>query len=171
MGLGDDLPDLPALRRPLRLLTTTHPQTVAIVGSRFGVDQTKVEAFCASLFEKYPQTVVISGGAKGTDTFAEQAWRKLGGEVVSLRVKEHPHGGFGVMRYELRDHPLSTVYDLTLQGHPTWEEAEGALFYRSMLVADEAEVAAVFWNGKSAGTRWTMDFFKGRKKPVYMIAG
>ena len=113
--------------------------------------------------------MVISGGAKGADTFAEQAWRARGGEVISLRAKEHPNGGFGVMRYELRDHPLSTVFDLSLMGHPTWETIEGALFYRNMLIADEAERAVVFWNGRSAGTRLMLDLMRGREKPCHQM--
>ena len=143
--------------------------SVAIVGSRYGVDQTKVEAFCAALHSKYPDTVVISGGAKGTDTFAEQAWRALGGTVISLRVKEHPFGGFGVMRFELREYPLATAFDLTLQGHPTWQEPEGALFYRNMLIADECERGVVFWNGRSGGTRLMIDLLRGRKKPWHQM--
>lgn len=133
------------------------------------MDQTKVESFLRALHEKHPDTVVVSGGAKGADQFAEVAWRALDGQVISYRAKEHPSGGFGIMRYDLREYPTSSVWDLTLGGHPTWETIEGALFYRNMLIADEVERAVVFWNGRSSGTRNMMDLMRGRKKPVHTM--
>ena len=141
---------------------------VAVVGSRYGVDQTKVDAFLDALQAKHPQTVVVSGGAKGTDSFAEQGWIARGGRVISYRAKDHPTGGFGIYKYELGV-AQPVVFDLHLMGDPTWQEVEGALFYRNMLIADEVERAVVFWNGRSAGTRRMIDLMQGRKKPVHRM--
>lgn len=112
---------------------------------------------------------MVSGGAKGADTFAETGWRRLGGAVISYRAQQTAFGSFGVMKYELRDNPPAQVWDLTVLGHPTWEQIEGALFYRTMIVADECERCVAFWNGRSAGTRNTIDLFKGRGKPVHLM--
>ncbi len=154
--------DIPPLRRELRLLTK-----VAVVGSRFGVDQTRVAAFMDVLYAREPETVIVSGGAEGADSFAEQAWRAQGGNVISFRPKQLPSGGFTVVKYELSARP--TAFDLYLLGHPTWADFAGAAFYRNMLIADEVERCVAFWNGRSEGTRNTMDLCRGRKLPVHQM--
>ena len=78
------------------------------------------------------------------------------------------------MKFELADSGMngqtrSTVWDLTLLGHPTWETVEGAFFYRNMLIADEADRCVAFWNGRSGGTRLAMDLFRGRGKPIHQM--
>jgi hypothetical protein len=52
---------------------------VGVVGSRRRTDREVVEAYIAELA---PGTVVITGGAKGPDQWAEQAARTRGLEVV-----------------------------------------------------------------------------------------
>jgi cell division ATPase FtsA len=52
---------------------------VGVVGSRRRTDREAVEAYIAELA---PGTVVITGGAKGPDQWAEQAARTWGLEVV-----------------------------------------------------------------------------------------
>ena len=111
--------------------------------------------------------MVVSGGAVGADQAAEQAWRSLGGEVVSFRPAPRGADSFTINRVTMG--ALNGTFDLHLQGHPTWAEYAGACFYRDMLIADECERCVAFWNGKSSGTRITMDLFKGRGKPVHQM--
>jgi len=58
---------------------------VAIVGSRQGVKLAKVQKFVHDLAAKYPDAVVISGGAKGVDTAAVEDARAYG-----LRTEVYP---------------------------------------------------------------------------------
>lgn len=58
-----------------------------LVGSRFRPCREDVEAFVAALPEG---SIVISGGAKGVDRWAETAARKRGLTVVSHRPKFDP---------------------------------------------------------------------------------
>lgn len=142
-----------------------------MIGSRFGIDTSKIDAFCKTLYARSPEIVVVSGGAAGADTAAEQAWRALGGEVVSLRPTPRAPNSWTIMRVLMGSKtPMDGMYDLYHQGHPTWETFEGAAFYRNMVIADECERACVWWNGKSAGTRNAMDLFHGRDKPVHLMS-
>lgn len=138
-----------------------------MIGSRFGIDTSRVDSFLRELRATYPEIVVVSGGAEGVDNAAEQSWRSLGGEVVSFRPTARDAQSFTIMRVEMG--ATNAMYDLYYSGHPTWAEYAGACFYRDMLIADEAERCVAFWNGRSKGTANTMDLFRGRGKPVHQM--
>jgi len=50
---------------------------VAIVGSRTFMDMKAMEIIVKRLLERDPDVVIVSGGARGADTLAESAARKL----------------------------------------------------------------------------------------------
>lgn len=50
---------------------------VAIVGSRSFMNATAVDTVVARLVERDPEVIIVSGGARGVDTLAETAARKL----------------------------------------------------------------------------------------------
>jgi hypothetical protein len=50
---------------------------VAIVGSRTGVNEQAVRRFVRSLAQKHPGASVVSGGARGVDSWAEDEARRL----------------------------------------------------------------------------------------------
>lgn len=52
--------------------TTDQVVKVAIVGSRNYEDLSFVQSFVRSLALKYPRAIIVSGGARGVDTAAEQ---------------------------------------------------------------------------------------------------
>lgn len=51
---------------------------VAIVGSRQGVQSAAVERFVSVLGRKYPDSVVVSGGAQGVDSWAVETAHIVG---------------------------------------------------------------------------------------------
>lgn len=107
---------------------------VAIVGTRFDADhpdymrvKVDVTAFVANLAE---DTIVVSGGAQGPDTWAVQAARlaRLPDPIV-IR-------------------PAWMVND---KYDPT------AGFKRNSQIVEQADVVVAFWDGKSNGTRDTVN--------------
>lgn len=59
---------------------------IGIVGSRRRNDELNVKFLVRKLYEKYGnRLVIVSGGAKGIDTFAENEARKLGIKVKIFR--------------------------------------------------------------------------------------
>ena len=58
---------------------------IAVVGSRQCDGRGAVEYFIGSLAAKAPNTVIVSGGAKGVDSWAAEAARKAG-----LTVEVYP---------------------------------------------------------------------------------
>ena len=51
---------------------------VAIVGSRSGVSEVAVRSFVERLYGKYPNALIVSGGAKGVDSWAVDEAEHLG---------------------------------------------------------------------------------------------
>ncbi len=48
--------------------------------------------------------------------------------------------------------------------------ARSAAHVRNRLIVDNADMVLAFWNGKSTGTKYTMDYAKRQGKPVKMIS-
>lgn len=115
-----------------------------------------MDAYLEALYPVYPDAIVISGGATGVDTRAEQKWLELGGQVVSLRVKKFSEDEYGIERWELGG-PTPRVYDLI--HHLTLADYTSALVYRDILIAEECTRCIAFMRpGGSRGTRATLDF-------------
>ena len=72
---------------------------VAVVGSRRWRDLVRVRAFVARLAEKYPEAVLVSGGALGADTAAEGAGIRAGLRVASFRPEPALPVDLGVKPY------------------------------------------------------------------------
>jgi hypothetical protein len=87
---------------------------------------------------KYNVHEVISGKAKGADTFGE-----IWAEANSIRVKEFP---------------------------AEWDKyGKKAGMIRNKAMGDIADIAVIFWDGKSPGSKNMIDYFKSLKKPIYII--
>lgn len=72
------------------------PRRIAVVGSREGINKKAVHDFIDRLDEG---TVVVSGGAKGVDTWAAERARERGLEVVEIRPNWKKYGrGAGFRR-------------------------------------------------------------------------
>lgn len=140
---------------------------MGIVGSREFPHLDDVRAFVHSLVEKYPQAVIVSGGAKGVDTTAEQEALGLGLDIVSFRPTKLADEEYGVDRWELG---LDKPRKITL-GEPAsrmWATYAGAAWYRNLLIAETSDVGVGFWDERSHGTQQTKDAFTAEKKDFHL---
>lgn len=140
-----------------------NPERIAVVGSRKGVDLDLVREFVQTLFRENPRATVISGGAAGVDTTAEQAWLDLGGKVISFRTFKVSPDSWGIEEWHLGPEPKVIQHVI-----PTFADPKSALFYRNTMISDAAEVTVSFTNPSfSPGTRFTKAYTKDRGRPVY----
>jgi hypothetical protein len=103
---------------------------VAIIGSR---DFSNLpEMFKYLDMKKDKITEVVSGGAKGADSCAQQWAKERGKKCVTFYANWHPEGKGG-------------TYD------------KGAGFKRNRLIVEEADKVYAFWDGSSKGTQNSME--------------
>jgi hypothetical protein len=138
---------------------------VAVVGSREGADLEQVRAFMVALHEKYPETLIVSGGATGVDHTAEQTWLSLGGSVWSFRpVTLVQDIEYGIEKWELGREPRV----FSLANEPTWANYKSAAIYRDMLIADECDRLVAFYRaGRSPGASLTAELADKYGHPVH----
>lgn len=109
---------------------------VLISGSRDYPRKDQVRRFVALM---RPLDTVIVGGARGVDTWAQEA------------AEERP--------------------DLGIEIHPAdWEvygRRAGAV--RNAAMVDRADLVVAFWDGKSRGTKNTIDFARNMMKPYAVV--
>lgn len=83
-------------------------QKIAIVGSREGIDRNAVEEFINHLDSDH--NIVISGGAKGVDSWAAERAEARGIETLVIRPNWKKHGnGAGFRRNKLIVHEADSV--------------------------------------------------------------
>ena len=131
---------------------------IAVFGSRHGVSRDVVVDYLRPRFD--PRITVVSGGAPGVDSFAEQGWQSLGGHVISLRPRKLENGSWAVERWETEAGLYWIPDDL-----PTFEDFTSAATFRDMLLAEEGERGVAFRHARSRGTGHTIDFFAAAGKP------
>lgn len=148
---------------------------VAVIGSRKFPDEEKVRDYVSKLWsywggdslELAHEFALVSGGAVGVDTWAEQEWLSKGGRVLSLRPREIGPENFRIEAWQLGgEQPNLTVLQ---DPHPSFADYKSALWYRDTLIAEAAEGVIAFWDGLSNGTRWTCGYARDIGKPVEVI--
>lgn len=107
---------------------------VGIVGSRGWEDWRAVDAFVSRL---PVSTVIVSGGAQGVDTYAEEAAKKYGLICIVVHAAWHRRDG-------------------------TLNKAAG--HERNPLIVEISDVVVAFWDGVSPGTRGTIGLAKAAGK-------
>lgn len=145
---------------------------VGIVGSREGIRQSLVQDFVIRLHEKHPTAIVVSGGAKGVDQWAEATARSRGMDLISYRPYEYEN-----MNYE-REFSIETVTEgeramaIVVAKHrrinpPFFRTYGQACYFRNAWIVDDATEVVGFWNGKSPGTRNALELAERAAKPVF----
>ena len=143
----------------------TVSETVAVVGSREGADLEHVSAFLVALMRQQPDTILLSGGARGVDKWAEQTWLSLGGRVRSLRPRRVGDEDYAVEEWQLGGRQPQTFRRTDL---PTGADYSSACLIRDIQIADEAtRVVAFFRYGLSRGAGFTAEWAEGLGKPTY----
>ncbi len=114
---------------------------VAIIGSREYKDKLKVWAKLSSIFcnkNGYPNIdlEIISGGARGVDTWAVE-WAKAAKINISIEIIK----------------PIN----------PT---DKFSYLLRNVEIITKADKIIAFWDGKSRGTKFVIDYAKAREKDI-----
>ena len=108
---------------------------IAVVGSREFKDNNLIKEILIREFSV--DDILISGGAKGVDSYAEQLideWNRL-------------------------------CYKKIFK--PNWDKyGKRAGFLRNQLIIDEADKVIAFWDGKSKGTKHSIDLAIKAGKPL-----
>ena len=87
---------------------------------------------------KYIPDTIVSGGAKGVDTYAKEFAEKHNLKLMEFLPDYKKYG---------RSAPL----------------------VRNKLIVDECDCVLAFWDGKSRGSKFTIDYAKYQGKPVKVV--
>lgn len=142
---------------------------IAVFGSREWPRLQDVALKVNELFEKHGEFILVSGGATGASTVAEQTGMEFGMPVISFRPVQLAPVGFdpqyGVDEWRLYRGSGKIVnhYD------PTWADWSSAAGFRSMLMAERADFGYAFWDGHSAGTGHEIGLFETANKSLEVI--
>lgn len=166
---------------------------VAIVGSRGYQDPHAVIDFVEKLARKYPDAIVVSGGARGPDRIAENTAFHHGLQTISYRVKGNPDSP-EALRLSLGQQrvlsPPSSLSSFTIETVPIGEEAErvvekthrrisspvfgsfgAAAYFRNGWIVEDCDRLVAFWDGESRGTKVAISLALAAGKPVHQPAG
>ncbi len=146
---------------------------VAIVGSREFVNLARVSRYVTALAAKYPDAVLVSGGARGVDTMAERTARACGLAVISYRPYSFD---------SIYDRTLWTIETITHGGSaqevvvskhrrispPCFPSFGKAAFFRNGWIVDDADRFVAFWDGVSAGAGNAIGLANKADKPRYI---
>jgi hypothetical protein len=145
------------------------PERIGVVGNRTGADMSQVVAFIDSLFLAQPDSILISGGAKGVDQMAESAWYRLGGRVRSYRPAPFDDG-FGVEIWNYGAFETPHVLGVEHQ-RVNFKDYKGAALYLDWMIAEDVDRLVAFYRDSMAkhasGTAVTASLARDRKIPVY----
>lgn len=105
---------------------------LAIVGSR------TCPPISIETYLKYIPDTIVSGGAKGADTYARE-----------FAIK----------------HNLNLI-----EFFPDYEKyGRNAPLIRNKLIVEECDCLLAFWDGKSRGTKYTLDYAQKQGKPIKIV--
>ena len=105
---------------------------LAIIGSR-NCPPIDIEAHL-----KYIPDTIVSGGAKGADTYAREFAQKHNLTLIEFLPEYDKYG-------------------------------KGAPLVRNKLIVDNCDCVLAFWDGKSRGTKFTLDYAREKNKPIKIV--
>ena len=148
---------------------------VGIVGSRGWADLDRVGDYVRRLAEKHPEAVVVSGGARGVDQAAEEAARLLGLDVISFRPRGFQIAGsrvgYTIQTFTHGDEALRVVLDRGYRDDTSrFGSFAEAAKYRNGWIVQASDHIVVFWDGRSTGTRDSLEKAYIAGKPVHRQA-
>ncbi len=105
---------------------------LAIIGSR-NCKNIKIEEHL-----KYIPDTIISGGARGADTYAREFANKHNLKLIEFLPEYEKYG-------------------------------KGAPLVRNKLIVEQCDCLIAFWDGKSHGTKFTIDYARQMGKPIKIV--
>jgi len=111
---------------------------LAVVGSREFTNYNELAGYIDFIRESRAIDTIISGGARGTDRLAKRYARKTG-----LGYTEYPADWEGPLK-------------------------KGAGFARNTTIAQNCDLMAAFWNGKSHGTKDVIEKAEKEGREIYV---
>jgi predicted Rossmann-fold nucleotide-binding protein len=146
---------------------------VAIVGSRDYPDLEQVRWFVRKLAEKYPDALVVSGGARGVDRVAESEAHTQGLKVLSFRpVEGYPAGAEPWHYTSPPERPFKVVRidpdGTTVDYDGPFDGFRDAAFARNTFIVKESEQVVAFTTG-SAGTAGTLREAERLRRPAHIF--
>ncbi len=105
---------------------------LAIIGSR-NCPPIDIEAHL-----KYIPDTIISGGAKGADTYAREFAQKHDLKLIEFLPEYDKYG-------------------------------KGAPLVRNKLIVENCDCVLAFWDGRSRGTKFTLDYAREKNKPIKIV--
>ncbi len=147
---------------------------IAIVGSRkypYLDDVKRLVRMIAEDDKKEPGYVIVSGGADGVDTTAEQEAALCGLPVISYRVYSLSSDECGVEEWHLGSQPyVRKMIEVPTFGNMPhgegWSAYEAALAFRNSLIVRKADRVVAFRAAWSPGTTLSMDFARALGRPL-----
>lgn len=129
---------------------------IVVAGGRDFFDEEFMAEKLSELVEKGilgPEDELVCGMAKGADLTAKSLFEKEG-----LTVHERPADWKNLDAVPcIIKHNKYGAYN-ALAGHN-----------RNTTMGDEAELAIIFWDGKSTGTKNMIDYMRSLNKPIYIF--
>jgi predicted Rossmann fold nucleotide-binding protein DprA/Smf involved in DNA uptake len=130
---------------------------IAVVGSREFKDKEFVKKSVLKFFKS--GDIFISGGAKGVDRWAEEAINRFSADF--------PNSDSIEKKIYLPDWDNLAHPDAVIKTRPDGTKYDAKAGYRrNKLIVDEADVVVAFWDGKSKGTKHSIDLAIEAGKPV-----
>lgn len=145
-------------------------ERIGVVGSRKGADLRQVLGFLDVLHRAQPDSVLVSGGADGVDSFAESTWFRLGGRVCSYRPAPY-EDGFGVEVWQYGGNSTSTAFVLPVEEQRVqFADYRSAAFYRNWMIAEDCDRLCAFYRPTgSAGTAHAESLARDRGADVHVF--
>ena len=129
-----------------------------------------IDADITKALQPKPAQLIIAGGRDFTDSDLMrerlQAMEELGlfpngVELICGMAKGADNTGFDIFHKA----------GLTIHAyHPDWDGlGKRAGFVRNAQMGDDADMALIFWDGQSKGTKHMIDYMEKLGKPVYLV--
>lgn len=116
---------------------TSKKYNVAVIGSRNFSEYQIVKQALDKI--KHKVNIIVSGGAKGPDSFGE---------------------------YWANNNSIQTLIF-----KPNWTKfGKGAGFIRNRHIIENCDVVLAFWDGKSRGTKMSIDLAKKQSKKIFIFS-
>jgi hypothetical protein len=128
---------------------------VAVIGSRGFADYEKVKDYLGRLNAKRKIALIVSGGADGADSLGERWADENGVQKLIFEAKwddlTHPDA-------RIKVNSRGKKYDAN------------AGFRRNRDIVDNCDVVLAFWDGRSPGTKNSIDYARSKNKPLKIIS-